>query len=86
MKTLRGKLDKVSWLATGALIFFDGELYTVPKGSNEKAIGWLVLASEQGFPITLEVDDDGVIRAATIVAEGHTLAFPLPSGKLTVSG
>jgi hypothetical protein len=86
MKTLRGKLEKVSWLATGALIFFDGEVYTVPEGSNARAIGWLVTARQGGCPVTLEVDDKWVIRKATIEVEGHTVEAELPNGTLKISG
>ncbi len=86
MKTLCGKLEKVSWLATGALIFFDGEVYTVPEGSNEKAIWWLVIARQEGFPATLGVDDKGVIRKATVEVEGHTVETELPNGTLKISG
>jgi hypothetical protein len=86
MMTLRGKLEKVSWLTTGALIFFDGEVYTVPEGSNERAIGWLVDARTWGWPVTLKVDDKGVIRKVTVEVEGHTVEAELPNGTLKIFG
>ena len=85
MRTLRGRLDKVSWLATGALIFFDGEVHTVPEGADERVVRWLVLARQEGFPVTLEVDDGGVIRAATVEVCERTLRFEGPSLTMRIS-
>ncbi len=93
MKTLHGFLEWVSLRDPRSLISFDGEIYTVPEGSNWRAIGWLVTAAATGhplsyrLPVTLEVDDERVIwRAAVKVDEERSVAFSLPDGALTFSG
>jgi hypothetical protein len=83
MRTLRGLIDKVSWSPPSARIFFDREVYTVPdvdpSWAVEPAIRWLVMARQEGFPVTLDVDDGGVIRAATVEIRDHILRFEGPS-------
>lgn len=88
MKTLHGLLDHVMLSPDEPRLIFEGKTYALPADPMLVSRGatWLVLARQEGFPVTLEVDDSGVVRAATIKVREHTVTFTLPYGRPIISG
>jgi hypothetical protein len=82
---LNGLLDHVMCGADVTRLVMDRETYALPDKEQYRADQWLVLARQEGFPVTLEVDG-GVVRAVTMEVEGYTIAFTLPNGRPVISG
>jgi hypothetical protein len=86
MKTLHGRNDHVMGSAVEPRLVFEGQTYALPEGSaGTAAFSFLVLARSFGRTVTLEVDDDGTVRAATVELDDEcSLTFSLPDGTPTV--
>jgi hypothetical protein len=85
MKTLHGLLDHVMGSWVEPRIVFEGKTYALPEGSpGTPGFSWLVMARSAGWPVTLEVDDDGIVRAATVELGEDLVSFSLPSGTPTI--
>jgi len=87
MKTLHGLLDHVMLSPDEPRLIFEGKTYALPADPMlvSRGVSWLVMARSFGFPVTLEVDDGGVIRAATVEVREHSVTFTLPSGTPVIS-
>jgi hypothetical protein len=82
MKTIHGKLDHVMGAVVEPRLIFEGKTYALPEGSpGTPGFSWLVMARSAGWPVTLEVDDDGIVRAATVELGEDLVSFRCQEGR-----
>ena len=56
-------------------------------GSSDlpEGINWLSIAKLANVPVTIEVDDSGMVRAASTELAGHTVTFAQLNEQPTIS-
>jgi hypothetical protein len=81
MRTLHGRIDHAMLSPDDQRIIFGGKSYALPHNPLilTPATSWLSLARMAGFPVTIKVDANGVIRAATVEVQDCILKFEGPS-------
>jgi hypothetical protein len=85
MRTIHGILDKHSYrgLNSGGVesVTFEGQTLIVPDGSSPNDTCWLMFSTSFGLPLSLEVDDGGVIRKVTFEDGAYGVTVTLPAGE-----